>query len=173
MAASASRVAIASRLGAGPVPHAHRRDLGAVDVGEDGPRRRSAIGASATAGHDPLALPAINDVRGASAADPAAPTGMTATVPGGESPDLDGHPGGRAEHLGIAQDTVRSAEGGRVPLIDAMAYRYLWSPLELGPVEVRNRIVFSAHLTNYARNGAADRSARGVLRRPRAQAAPG
>ena len=35
----------------------------------------------------------------------------------------------------------------------AMAYRYLWSPLQLGPVEVRNRIVFSAHLTNYARNG--------------------
>jgi 2,4-dienoyl-CoA reductase (NADPH2) len=34
-----------------------------------------------------------------------------------------------------------------------MAYRYLWSPLRLGPVEVRNRIVFSAHLTNYARNG--------------------
>jgi 2,4-dienoyl-CoA reductase (NADPH2) len=34
-----------------------------------------------------------------------------------------------------------------------MAYRYLWSPLQLGPVEVRNRIVFSAHLTNYARAG--------------------
>ena len=34
-----------------------------------------------------------------------------------------------------------------------MAYRYLWSPLELGPVTVRNRIVFSAHLTNYARDG--------------------
>jgi hypothetical protein len=34
-----------------------------------------------------------------------------------------------------------------------MAYRYLWSPLQLGPVEVRNRIVFSAHLTNYARDG--------------------
>ena len=34
-----------------------------------------------------------------------------------------------------------------------MAYRYLWTPLQLGPVEVRNRIVFSAHLTNYARNG--------------------
>ena len=31
-----------------------------------------------------------------------------------------------------------------------MAYRYLWSPLRLGPVTVRNRIVFSAHLTNYA-----------------------
>ncbi len=35
----------------------------------------------------------------------------------------------------------------------AMAYRYLWTPLQLGPVEVRNRIVFSAHLTNYARDG--------------------
>ena len=34
-----------------------------------------------------------------------------------------------------------------------MAYRYLWSPLALGPVTVRNRIVFSAHLTNYARDG--------------------
>ena len=33
------------------------------------------------------------------------------------------------------------------------AYRYLWTPLELGPVTVRNRIVFSAHLTNYARDG--------------------
>ena len=34
-----------------------------------------------------------------------------------------------------------------------MAYRYLWSPLALGPVTVRNRIVFSAHLTNYADDG--------------------
>jgi 2,4-dienoyl-CoA reductase (NADPH2) len=34
-----------------------------------------------------------------------------------------------------------------------MAYRYLWTPLELGPVTTRNRIVFSAHLTNYARDG--------------------
>jgi len=32
-------------------------------------------------------------------------------------------------------------------------YRYLWSPLTLGPVTTRNRIVFSAHLTNYARDG--------------------
>ncbi|HEX9259799.1 MAG TPA: mycofactocin system FadH/OYE family oxidoreductase 2 [Acidimicrobiales bacterium] len=31
-----------------------------------------------------------------------------------------------------------------------MAIRYLWSPLRIGPVTVRNRIVFSAHLTNYA-----------------------
>ena len=31
-----------------------------------------------------------------------------------------------------------------------MAQRYLWSPLRIGPVTVRNRIVFSAHLTNYA-----------------------
>ncbi|MBK5333442.1 MAG: mycofactocin system FadH/OYE family oxidoreductase 2 [Ilumatobacteraceae bacterium] len=34
-----------------------------------------------------------------------------------------------------------------------MGYRYLWTPLALGPVTVRNRIVFSAHLTNYARDG--------------------
>src|SRR5258706_1246207 len=34
-----------------------------------------------------------------------------------------------------------------------MAYRSLWSPLRLGPVVVRNRIVFSAHLTNYADDG--------------------
>lgn len=34
-----------------------------------------------------------------------------------------------------------------------MAHRYLWTPLQLGPVTVANRIVFSAHLTNYARDG--------------------
>ena len=34
-----------------------------------------------------------------------------------------------------------------------MSYRYLWTPLELGPATARNRIVFSAHLTNYARGG--------------------
>jgi mycofactocin system FadH/OYE family oxidoreductase 2 len=34
-----------------------------------------------------------------------------------------------------------------------MAYRYLWTPLRVGPIEARNRIVFSAHLTNYARDG--------------------
>jgi mycofactocin system FadH/OYE family oxidoreductase 2 len=32
-------------------------------------------------------------------------------------------------------------------------YRYLFSPLQLGPVTVRNRVVFSAHLTNYAEDG--------------------
>ena len=31
-----------------------------------------------------------------------------------------------------------------------MSERLVWSPLRLGPVVVRNRIVFSAHLTNYA-----------------------
>jgi 2,4-dienoyl-CoA reductase (NADPH2) len=34
-----------------------------------------------------------------------------------------------------------------------MEYRYLWTPLSLGPVTTRNRLVFSAHLTNYARDG--------------------
>ncbi|MCB1010333.1 MAG: mycofactocin system FadH/OYE family oxidoreductase 2 [Microthrixaceae bacterium] len=34
-----------------------------------------------------------------------------------------------------------------------MAERLLWSPMQLGPVTVRNRIVFSAHLTNYAHDG--------------------
>ncbi len=29
----------------------------------------------------------------------------------------------------------------------------LWSPLPIGPVTVRNRVVFSAHLTNYAHDG--------------------
>jgi len=50
-------------------------------------------------------------------------------------------------------------------------YRYLFSPLRIGPVVVRNRIVFSAHLTNYAEDGLpsqqhadyyADRAAGGV-----------
>jgi 2,4-dienoyl-CoA reductase (NADPH2) len=35
----------------------------------------------------------------------------------------------------------------------AQQYRYLFSPLRLGPVVVPNRIVFSAHLTNYADRG--------------------
>jgi len=34
-----------------------------------------------------------------------------------------------------------------------MAERLLWSPLQIGPVTLRNRIVFSAHLTNYAKDG--------------------
>jgi mycofactocin system FadH/OYE family oxidoreductase 2 len=32
-------------------------------------------------------------------------------------------------------------------------YRYLFSPLQLGPVTLQNRVVFSAHLTNYAADG--------------------
>ena len=31
-----------------------------------------------------------------------------------------------------------------------MVERLLWSPLRLGPVTLANRVVFSAHLTNYA-----------------------
>ncbi|MEZ5383438.1 MAG: mycofactocin system FadH/OYE family oxidoreductase 2 [Microthrixaceae bacterium] len=34
-----------------------------------------------------------------------------------------------------------------------MSERLLWSPLRLGPVTLRNRVVFSAHLTNYAADG--------------------
>jgi len=34
-----------------------------------------------------------------------------------------------------------------------MTERILWSPLRIGPVVVRNRVVFSAHLTNYAADG--------------------
>src|SRR3979411_2352167 len=32
-------------------------------------------------------------------------------------------------------------------------YRYLLSPLRLGPLTLANRVVFSAHLTNYAEDG--------------------
>ncbi|GAC1373862.1 MAG: dimethylglycine demethylation protein DgcA [Acidimicrobiales bacterium] len=32
-------------------------------------------------------------------------------------------------------------------------YRYLFSPLRIGPIVLPNRIVFSAHLTNYAQDG--------------------
>ncbi|HTO00491.1 MAG TPA: mycofactocin system FadH/OYE family oxidoreductase 2 [Microthrixaceae bacterium] len=34
-----------------------------------------------------------------------------------------------------------------------MTEQLVWSPIQLGPVTVRNRIVFSAHLTNYAEGG--------------------
>ncbi|MEI7885762.1 MAG: mycofactocin system FadH/OYE family oxidoreductase 2 [Actinomycetes bacterium] len=34
-----------------------------------------------------------------------------------------------------------------------MTEQIIWTPLQLGPVTVRNRIVFSAHLTNYAEGG--------------------
>ncbi len=53
-----------------------------------------------------------------------------------------------------------------------MATRYLWTPLQLGPVATRNRIVFSAHLTNYARNGLPTDSTRPITRRGQ-PAAPG
>jgi len=35
----------------------------------------------------------------------------------------------------------------------ASKYRYLFTPLQIGPITVRNRVVFSAHLTNYAVDG--------------------
>jgi 2,4-dienoyl-CoA reductase (NADPH2) len=34
-----------------------------------------------------------------------------------------------------------------------MSERLLWSPLQIGPLTVANRVVFSAHLTNYAEDG--------------------
>jgi 2,4-dienoyl-CoA reductase (NADPH2) len=37
--------------------------------------------------------------------------------------------------------------------MSAASYRYLFSPLRVGPLTVRNRVVFSAHLTNYAEDG--------------------
>ena len=40
-----------------------------------------------------------------------------------------------------------------MPMSIGSAYRYLFTPLRLGPVTVPNRIVFSAHLTNYATSG--------------------
>ena len=43
--------------------------------------------------------------------------------------------------------------GGDLLVSTAVTERFLWSPIRLGPVTVRNRIVFSAHLTNYAVNG--------------------
>ncbi len=39
------------------------------------------------------------------------------------------------------------------PNLPAVPYRFLWTAQQLGPVTTRNRIVFSAHLTNYARDG--------------------
>jgi mycofactocin system FadH/OYE family oxidoreductase 2 len=38
-------------------------------------------------------------------------------------------------------------------LVSASRFRRLFSPIRLGPVTLQNRIVFSAHLTNYARDG--------------------
>jgi len=39
------------------------------------------------------------------------------------------------------------------PVSSSGRYRHLFTPLRLGPVTVANRIVFSAHLTNYATDG--------------------
>ncbi len=42
---------------------------------------------------------------------------------------------------------------GRIALNASGRYRYLFTPLRIGPLTVRNRVVFSAHLTNYAEDG--------------------
>jgi 2,4-dienoyl-CoA reductase (NADPH2) len=47
-------------------------------------------------------------------------------------------------------DTVHLRTPNGAPTVTE---RYLWSPLRIGPVTVKNRIVFSAHLTNYAEGG--------------------
>ena len=36
-------------------------------------------------------------------------------------------------------------------------YQHLFTPIQLGPVKVRNRVVFSAHLTNYSQENAPSR----------------
>jgi mycofactocin system FadH/OYE family oxidoreductase 2 len=37
--------------------------------------------------------------------------------------------------------------------VSSARYRHLFTPLRVGPLTVRNRVVFAAHLTNYARAG--------------------
>jgi mycofactocin system FadH/OYE family oxidoreductase 2 len=51
----------------------------------------------------------------------------------------------------VATQLVLTADAGSVG--DVGRYRYLFTPLQLGPVTLRNRVVFSAHLTNYAADG--------------------
>ncbi len=48
-------------------------------------------------------------------------------------------------------DYLHEVPGAR--LFHVGKYRYLFQPLQLGPITVRNRVVFSAHLTNYAEDG--------------------
>src|SRR5213076_1588235 len=54
---------------------------------------------------------------------------------------------------GRARRASRGARARRRGLMAGSQYRYLFSPLQLGPVTVANRIVFAAHLTNYAEGG--------------------
>ena len=51
------------------------------------------------------------------------------------------------------RDSRPEWSGGWTRSVRAVPYRFLWTPQQLGPVTTRNRIVFSAHLTNYARDG--------------------
>ncbi len=54
----------------------------------------------------------------------------------------------------LAGDSTAARLAGPLsPSVGVVSFRYLWTALSLGPVTVRNRIVFSAHLTNYARDG--------------------
>ena len=39
------------------------------------------------------------------------------------------------------------------PVSTGAPYRYLFSPLRVGPLTLANRVVFAAHLTNYACDG--------------------
>ena len=107
-----------------------RRDVGS-GLGESGldvtQLRRVDVGQ-----HDPHALG--DEPFGEGQAD--------AGGPSGDHCDVAGRDHGHRTNL------ERAATVGR-----GMAFRYLWTPLQLGPVETQNRIVFSAHLTNYARDG--------------------
>ncbi len=51
-------------------------------------------------------------------------------------------------------------------------YRHLFTPLRIGPVTVPNRIVFSAHLTNYAEPTACPPSSTPPTTRPGPPAGP-
>ena len=67
----------------------------------------------------------------------------------------------------LATATGRATPAGSGAVSGAGPYRHLFTPLRIGPLTVANRIVFSAHLTNYAtEDGLPERAARRLLRGP-------